>query len=123
MRATQSDYILRLIEQLGAALRRLRERLAGGHAEVADEVILEAVDAQADLFGPLWEVIRTLDAETAASLIPERERLSGWIELLRLEADAAHLAGDEARASNTLTKATQLQTQLDSRPSPEGRYR
>lgn len=114
MPSSQSDYIMRMIEQLGAALRRLRERLTRGLPE-APEVMEEAEQAQAQLFGPLWPTLRLVDADTAASLVPDRRQLELWIELLRLERDAARLAGDDGRADALGARLSGLERALSER--------
>jgi hypothetical protein len=114
MPASQSDYILRMIEQLGAALRRLRELLARG-VPAAPEVIREAEDAQSQLFGPLWPTLRLLDADTAAGLVPDDARLELWIHFIRLEADAHRLSGDAPRAESLEHRAAELKRVLTGR--------
>ena len=96
MASSQSDYILRMIEQLGAALRRLRQRLARGVP--APEVAREAHDAQAELFGAMWPMLGSVDAATAASLVRDSRQLRLWIDFLELEAEAHRQAGDGPRA-------------------------
>lgn len=115
MRATQSDYILRLIEQLGAALRRLAERL-GRDVSAAPEVMADAEQAQAELFGAQWPLLRALDAATAASLVADRRQLELWIELLRLQASAAETLRDDAHAAELRQRAHALELALEARP-------
>jgi hypothetical protein len=100
MRATQSDYIMRMIEQLGAALRRLREMLARD-ASSATEVIQQVEAAQAALFGDLWPVLRQVTAKTALELVPDTRRVELWIDLLQVESRAAELLGEDVRAEQT----------------------
>jgi hypothetical protein len=100
----RQDYILRLIEQIGAALRRLRERLARG-APAAASVAREALDSQAELLGPLWPMLQQVDAETAASLVPDARQLRLWGELTRVESDAYRLLGDADRADRLERRA------------------
>lgn len=115
MRASRSDYILRLIEQLGAAIARLREKLVGAGAAAADEVMDETRQMQSELFGPLWEVISRVDARTAASLVPEQNKLLVWIELLEIEADAAEKAGAAATAAARRLRAAELRNEMGAR--------
>ena len=114
MASAQSDFILRIVEQMGLVLRRLRTRLDGDDAP-ADEVFDESERAQAELFGPLWRTLRAVDAQTAISLIPEARRARLWIEFVRFEAEAARKFGDEARASATIRRAEELERALDVR--------
>jgi hypothetical protein len=116
MPVSQSDYIMRMIEQLGAAMRRLREMLARG-ASAAPDVIREAADAQKELFGPLWPVLERVNAETAVSLIRDERQIQLWIELIQLEASAVRLSGDEPRADHLEARAENLLATLRSRSS------
>jgi hypothetical protein len=111
MPSSQSDYILRMIEQLASGLRRLRERLARGVPE-ASEVLEEARKSQAELFGPLWPTLRAVDAETAVSLSADARRTRLWIEFLRLEADAARTLGDAPGAERLTGRAEALERAL-----------
>ena len=114
MPSSQSDFILRMIEQMGAVLRRMRARLAGGAP--ADEDLFDELErSQAELFGPLWRMLRTVDAETAVSLIGDGRRVEMWIEFLRFEAEAARSVGDEERAARSLRRADALEGVLDAR--------
>ena len=118
MPSSQSDYIMRMIEQLGAALRRLRQLLARG-VPAAPEVLEEAERAQAQLFGPLWPTLRLVDADTAAGLIPDRRQLELWVELLRLEGDASRLTGDDGRAVALEARAAELERALREREAAQ----
>ena len=111
MASTQSDYILRMIEEIGAALRRLRELLARG-VPAAPEVVVEAERAQARLFGPLWATLSLVDPDTAAGLVPDSARLELWIQLVRVQADALRLAGDAPRADALEQRAKGLERAL-----------
>jgi len=93
----QRDYILRLLEQAAAVLRRLRELLGGGAAEPA-AIAEEARAAQAALFGDTWLLLQRVDVATATSLIRDSRQLSLWAELLRVEAEANRALGDAERA-------------------------
>jgi hypothetical protein len=108
--SSQSDFILRLIEQTGAALRRLRERLARGVP--AGEVVEEARAVQAELFGAMWPTLRSVDPATATSLVTDSMRRELWSELLRVEAQAHRRLGDEEHARALESQAAAL---LDSR--------
>lgn len=114
MASAQSDYILRMIEQLAGALGRLRERLAGG-APVDPEMIREVETYQAELLGPLWPMLRSVDATTAVSLIADDRRARLWIELIEFEADAVRGAGDDARAAAAARRAADLTRALAAR--------
>ncbi|CAN5674798.1 MAG: hypothetical protein H0U67_04800 [Gemmatimonadetes bacterium] len=114
MPVSQSDYIMRMIEQLGAAMRRLRELLARG-APAAPDVMREAQDAQRELFGPLWPVLERVNAETAVSLIPDERQILLWVELMQLEASAVRLIGDGPRADDLESRAERIMVTLPGR--------
>jgi hypothetical protein len=120
MRATQSDYILRMIEELGAALRRLSERL-GRNVDDAATVADEAEALQAELFGTQWPLLRALDAATAASLVADVRQLDLWVRMLRLQAEAEARRGDERGAAALARRADALGAALAARPDPPHR--
>jgi HEAT repeat protein len=92
----QQDYLIRMIQQAGEVLRRLRGRAAEGAPAV--ELIDTARSAQAALFGERAEMLQRLDAASAVFLIGDDEAVRLWIELLREEA-AAHRAGGDAESA------------------------
>jgi hypothetical protein len=100
----QRDYILRLLEQAAAVVRRLRELLLGGTAEPA-AIVEEARAAQAALFGDTWMLLQRVDVATATGLIRDARQLSVWADLLRVEAEANRSLGDTARADQLEARA------------------
>ncbi len=100
----QRDYVLRLLQDAAAALRRLRELLAGGAAEPA-AIVEEARAAQAALFGDTWMLLQRVDVATATGLIRDSRQLSLWADLLVVEAEASRALGDTARAEQLETRA------------------
>jgi hypothetical protein len=103
----QRDYILRLLEEAAAALRRLRELLGSGTAPPV-EIAEEARAAQAALFGNSWMLLQQVDVATATSLIRDPRQLSLWADLLRVEAEASRSVGDDERAARLETRAAAL---------------
>lgn len=103
----QRDYILRLLEQAAAVLRRLRELLARGDAPAA-EIVDEARAAQAALFGDTWLLLQRVDLATATGLIRDARQLALWADLLRVEAEANRQLGNEPRATDLETRAAAL---------------
>ena len=89
----QRDLILRLIEQAGVAVARLRARLGLGTTAEAEIVVREAEQAQAALFGTLWPSLRVLDPTSAAMLVGDARRLHAWLDLLRVQAAAYEQIG------------------------------
>ena len=99
MAGARDDYLLRLIRDAAAALRRLRERLGGGAA--SEEVMRDADAAIGTLLGPQRALLERLDAWSAANLLGDRERVLLWSELLTLQADILE-AGDDVPRSTTV---------------------
>ena len=93
----QRDYILRLLEEAAAALRRLRELLRGGTAKPG-AIVEEARAAQAALFGDTWALLQRVDVATASALIRDARQLSLYADLMRAEAEAHRALGEEERA-------------------------
>ena len=100
MPSAREDYLLRMLQQAAEAIRRVRERLAGGAP--ATELLPEIRAAEGELLGPQAELLRRLDARTAGERLGDARRARLWADLLRAEADvhrqhrrpdvAAHLA-------------------------------
>ena len=103
----QRDYILRLLEQAAAVLRRLRELLAGGAASPA-EIVEQARAAQAALFADTWMLLQRVDIATATALVRDARQLNLWADLLRVEAEANRQLGDEQRASELEARASTI---------------
>lgn len=98
----QRDLILRLIEQAGVAVARLRAMLGLGTTAEAEIVVREAEQAQAALFGSLWPTVRVLDPTSAAMLVGDERQLHAWLDLLRVQAAAYEQIG-AIEESQTLT--------------------
>lgn len=107
MLRSERDYILRMIAAAAAVAGRLRERLTGGAS--GTEVAQEARAAQTELLGKESTLLRTLDPQSAAHAIGDRERLEAWIDLLRVEAQAIAASGDSDRADALERRVATLQ--------------
>jgi hypothetical protein len=97
----QRDYILRMIEQVGAMLARLRQRILGGDPGAPAELNAEAARQGVDL-----ELARLLDEDSLLLLLspggrPEAARCWVMAEFLYLDGLQMEEAGrlDESRAS------------------------
>jgi hypothetical protein len=112
VRTEQSDYVQRLVEQLGGVLRRLAERLGLGTPEAAREVAGEAEAARLELLGPLAGPIERVDAASAVGLVRDPRRVRLWIGFLRLEAAARRLDGAGAEAAALEARADALDAAL-----------
>lgn len=106
MPAERRDYILRLIEQAAAALRRLRERLATGAS--AEEIARDAREAQGELVGREAPLLRALDAASALALLGDARRATIFAELLQVEAAALRESGAAAEAYALDARASAL---------------
>lgn len=104
----QTDFILRIIEQLGAALRRARDLLARG-VPGAQGALDEARTAQAELLGDRAAMLQQLDAETAAALVADPRLIGLWIDLVRAEAESLRLLGRISEAEAREARANQLE--------------
>ena len=113
----QRDYILRLLEQAAAVVRRLRELLTRKGAPPAD-IVEEARAAQAELFGDTWALLQRVDATTATGLIRDTRQLALWADLLRIEAAANRQLGDEQRAQDLEARAVRI---AEAAPPPNAR--
>ena len=105
MPSAREDYLIRLIQQVAAALRGLRERLqrASARAEATSPQELgaigqEARDTIATLLGPQAPLLEHIDATSAVALVGVADRVALWIDLLDVQAAAVRAQGDAARA-------------------------
>jgi hypothetical protein len=110
MPAAREDYLLRMIAQAAAAMRRLRERLRGGGS--AEEVVRDAGAAIGELLGPQRSMLELLDPRSATSLLGNDERVVHWIAFVRLQADAERQAGRESQAAQLERRAESLEQAL-----------
>ena len=108
----QDDYVLRLIAQAAEALRRLRERLAGTPS-AAGEVVAAARAAQGELLGGEAGLLQHVDAETAAWMVRDAERVRLWAELLRVEAAAHRQGGAEDVAARLEARAALFEREAE----------
>ena len=116
MPAAREDYLIRLIQQVAAALARLRERLtratttdATASPQDLDAIGREAGDAIAELLGPQAPLLAQVDATSAVQLLGAPDKVGLWIALLRVQADAARASGDAERAARHASRATALE--------------
>ena len=89
MPSAREDYLIRMIQQLGEVLRRLRQRLTGQvDPRDAAEVDGRAGAAIATLLGPQAPLLQQLDPASAVRIVGDADRVGLWIALLRVQADA-----------------------------------
>jgi hypothetical protein len=85
--------LLALLQQVAEALRRLREALTGEASP--SEIERDADTAIGELLGPRYQLLSSLDAQSAASLVADPRRIELWANLLRVQAEARRRLGDE----------------------------
>jgi hypothetical protein len=110
MPSAREDYLIRLIQQMGEVLRRLRARLAG-KVDAADtaEIEREAGQAIATLLGPQAVLLQQLDAASAVRLVADADRVALWTGLMRVQADAQRASGHEDAADRLVSRAAALE--------------
>ncbi len=110
MLTERRDYLLRLIQQAGAAARRLRELLTG-EASAASDVAREADAAIGALLGGGSQalLLERVDGDTAVRLVGDAERVRCWVELLRVQADALSRSGPDVDAQRVRDRAVALE--------------
>ncbi len=110
MPAAREDYLIRMIQQLGEVLRRLRARLTGEPAvgDVA-EVEREAGAAIVTLLGPQAPLLQQLDAGSAVRILGDAERVGLWTAFMRIQADAQRANGRLDAADRLAARATALE--------------
>ena len=115
----QRDYILRLLEQAAAVVRRLRELLGGGTGEPA-VIVEEARAAQAALLGSAWTLLQQVNVPTATALVRDPRQLAVWADLMRVEAQASRAMGHEERASYLESRAEEIATAARTAQAQQG---
>ncbi len=110
MPAARDDYLLRMIQQVAAALRRLRTRVDDGAP--ADDITRESRAAIGQLLGSQQLLFERLDAHSASALLGDPERVRLWSELLRLDAESLERAGLAVRALPLRGRADALRATL-----------
>ena len=113
MLTSRNDYLMRLIQQVAAKLRRLRELVEDG--ALPEATSRDANAAIGELLGPQRALMELLDARSAAALVGDVERLELWVALLRLQADAARATGDTTKADRLVARASAIEAE---RPAP-----
>ena len=111
MPAARDDYLLRMIMQAAAAMRRLREKLMGG--ESADEVVRDAGAAIGTLLGPQRSLLERLDPASASGIVGNPDTVRAWSSLLLLQSEAEALRGNEAEAARLAARARALTPDID----------
>jgi hypothetical protein len=118
MSLVQRDFILRMIEAVGAAVARALRRKQSGDLPGARRELHIACD---EVLGPLGSLVSRVDSRTAVSLIGDGRRVSAIARLLVEDADLLRLMSRESesvvlerRALETLLEAFMRDGELDS---------
>ena len=121
MLTERRDYLLRLIQQASAAARRIRELLTGEGAEATD-LVREADQEISALLGgrSQAQLFERVDADTAARLVGDAERIRAWIDLLHAQAEALTKVGDSAQAQRVHDRAAALESSAARMASSSG---
>lgn len=110
----QSDYILRLIEQMGALIRRALERRNAGSAEESYELLVEAIGLSLDMDPALAS---NLAPQSIAALleidIPDDRVLGLIVEAFGSAADILEADGDITQATLKRAQASAVRQLLD----------
>lgn len=102
MPSAREDYLLRMLQQLGDVLSRLRERLTGATTTSdAADVEREAGAAITTLLGPQAPLLQHLDPTSAVRIVADADRVALWVSLIGVQADAQR-AGGRADAADRL---------------------
>ena len=101
----QRDYILRMIEAVGATLRRALKRrdegdLAGARQDIAFTI--------GEILGPSAGMVPLVDSSTAVDLMSDPARMALYAQLLEADADLLAGMGDMARAARARQRALEL---------------
>ena len=113
---TQTDYLLRLIEQMGAMLIALRKRILGGGLDA--EEAEEQLQSLAGRSGLDLDFLRTVTLDTLVMLmsptgVPEPGRCWITAELFLVDATRAEAAGDDEEAWDRYERSLRLFGLLD----------
>ena len=108
------DYILRMIRQMVELVGRML-----GIARQGPEEARRTIDETGQsIFGPLYRTLRDADAQTAAALVMDREKLWALAALLHEEAKLIEGEGGGRRAQRRHRTAAEIL--LDLAAAPEG---
>jgi hypothetical protein len=110
--SSRDDYLLRIIQQMGAVLARMLGLKNGGQVH---EALQTLDDAEGELLGPQAEVVPRVDSATAAHILGEPQRIAAYARLLHERAALLRLAGDEAGAALAAQRAIELAAEAKAR--------
>lgn len=105
----QRDFILRMIEAVGATLRRVLKRRDENDLPGARQDVAQAIG---EVLGPGAAMVPMVDSITAANLVSDPARLALYCQLLEVDSDLLADMGQGDRAVTTRRRATELLLEL-----------
>jgi len=96
MALVQRDYILRMIEQVAAAIARILKRKTDGDLVGARQDVHQAT---MQLLGPAAAMATMVDSRTAANLVSDARRLRLWCRLLAEDSEILRALGRGGEAA------------------------
>jgi hypothetical protein len=109
------DYIVRVVKQIGDLFARLLKLIEKREYEQAIRALHSACPG---LLGLDWEPLTFSDAETAAKLLVEREKVKIFAQLVAKEAEILELKGDDSSANDKRRFALELWAEALLRGAP-----
>lgn len=105
MSLVERDYVLRMIQLLARAIARILGLKQAGKLEEA----LEEVQTTADMiFGSMRSTLDAIDAQSAARLLTNGDKIEAYATLTAEEASIRELMGDATRARSGERRALSL---------------
>lgn len=105
MSMVERDHILRMIQQLAAAIGRILGLKRAGKLDEALAAVRETADG---IFGPLLRTLDALDAQSAASLLGSGEKIDAYAQLTAEEGSIQELKGAARRGRALSRRALEL---------------
>jgi hypothetical protein len=105
MALVQRDHILRMIEQIAAAIARILKRKTDGDLVGARQEVRQAT---MQLLGPASAMAMMVDSRTSANLVSDPRRLRLWSRLLDEDSGILRQMGDEKDAAKVDRRIVEL---------------
>jgi hypothetical protein len=101
----ESDYILRMIQQLAKAIARIVGLKQAGQLDEALDELRTTADG---IFGPIRHTLDAIDARSAAGLLANREKIEAYAAVTAEEASILEQMGDASSARSGEQRAISL---------------
>ena len=105
MPSSQQDYLLRMLQQVAAAIARMLRRKSAGDFVGARQELNAAIG---QLLGPSAQLAPMMDSRTASGLVSDARIVTSWALLLRQDAELMRLLSMDAAAAATDRRALEL---------------